>query len=604
MRLLLLLLVTAAAHAASVTAVFVDEPLGRALQELARQAGVTVDVPADAREPVSGRFSGIPFEQAARLLLPESRQLVVVGPDAWWVSPLVVPSPSPLTLPDFYRALSSYELVTVRRMLAAQPALANAQWQDWTPLGRAAGGSCPELVELLLDAGANPTALCAPHGEPPVVLAARSGNAGGLRLLLKRGAPVGPAAQEVQSLCLGHQGTAILKILLDAGVSPNVRVGTFGHPLIYGQGVSEEVLPTARLLLERGADVNARGAWDRTPLQSAASLGPVSLCRLFLEWGADPNLRSHDGLTPMHEAAARGSIELMQMLEVCGAELEPLDQNDRSPLQFACWHGQCESIRYLADRGCALNGLDCLGQTPLHWAAEMGKLEAAQLLVARGASCLRDDNGKSPADVAEDEKTAAFLRPLPVSTPPGRELLKAVRSGKADRVRELLASGADPGFRSRWGRTLLHEAPSAEISALLLAAGVPVDARDANGSTSLLTAGNEAKALLLLARGADVNAEDFGFSALGHAASEGWLPVVEKLLDRGARLDMVTRNDAWTPLHSAAYPRHLDVVRLLIARGASTNARTFDGKTPLDVARESERDVPLTPELEEALRPR
>ncbi|MDB6119282.1 MAG: ankyrin repeat-containing protein, partial [Verrucomicrobiaceae bacterium] len=41
------------------------------------------------------------------------------------------------------------------------------------------------------------------------------------------------------------------------------------------------------LLLEKGADVNARGFDDWTPLHWAAKMGSKTLCKLLLEKGAD-----------------------------------------------------------------------------------------------------------------------------------------------------------------------------------------------------------------------------------------------------------------------------------------------------------------------------
>ena len=54
----------------------------------------------------------------------------------------------------------------------------------------------------------------------------------------------------------------------------------------------------AKLLIEKGADVNARSRDGSTPLNSAAFLGRVEMVKLLLEKGADTTLRSNDGTTP------------------------------------------------------------------------------------------------------------------------------------------------------------------------------------------------------------------------------------------------------------------------------------------------------------------
>ena len=54
----------------------------------------------------------------------------------------------------------------------------------------------------------------------------------------------------------------------------------------------------AKLLIEKGADVNARNRDGTTPLHSAAFLGRIETVKLLLENGADTTLRSNDGTIP------------------------------------------------------------------------------------------------------------------------------------------------------------------------------------------------------------------------------------------------------------------------------------------------------------------
>ena len=73
-------------------------------------------------------------------------------------------------------------------------------------------------------------------------------------------------------------------------------------------------LECARLLVESGADVNARQSGGYTPLHEAAGSGDVELARLLLDAGADQSARKDDGQTPADLAAERGHEDVLDVL--------------------------------------------------------------------------------------------------------------------------------------------------------------------------------------------------------------------------------------------------------------------------------------------------
>jgi hypothetical protein len=92
------------------------------------------------------------------------------------------------------------------------------------------------------------------------------------------------------------------------------------------------------------------------------------------------------------------------------------------------------------------------------------------------------------------------------------------------------------------------------------------------------------KVKMLLANGADVNAkDDLGWTLLHRAAVQNAKDVARLLRAKGANVD-AKDDKGQTPLHVAAFKNAKDVVELLLTDGADVNAKDKDGKTPLALA--------------------
>jgi ankyrin repeat protein len=97
------------------------------------------------------------------------------------------------------------------------------------------------------------------------------------------------------------------------GFTPLHFAAFFGHP------------DAAKLLAERGADIEARStneqfALDAAPLHSASAAGQLEVCRALLDAGADVNAVQHGGYTALLDAAANKNRELVDFLLERGAD--------------------------------------------------------------------------------------------------------------------------------------------------------------------------------------------------------------------------------------------------------------------------------------------
>jgi ankyrin repeat protein len=81
-----------------------------------------------------------------------------------------------------------------------------------------------------------------------------------------------------------------------------------------------------------------------------------------------------------------------------------------------------------------------------------------------------------------------------------------------------------------------------------------------------------------------------GFTPLHYAAFFGQEDAARILLERGAEVEVVARNESIrvTPLHSAAAGSHAEIVKLLLEAGADPNAAQDGGFTPLHSAAQND----------------
>ena len=195
-------------------------------------------------------------------------------------------------------------------------------------------------------------------------------------------------------------------------------------------------------------------------------------------------------------------------------------------------------------------------------------------------------------------------------------LSKAAERGNLADVQDELNDGADVNAKDIFGWTVLMRASYggytygryAEVVKLLLYKGADVNIiKTDEGTTALMAAssgGNAEVVKLLLDKGANVNIKtNTGTTALITASSGGYAEIVKLLLDKGADVNIKT-NEGITALMetsnggyskkvifgkapTAASEREcIEVVKLLLAKGADINVKNNKGETALMIAKD------------------
>jgi ankyrin repeat protein len=144
-------------------------------------------------------------------------------------------------------------------------------------------------------------------------------------------------------------------------------------------------MDTVKSLLERGVDINARGANNETPLDRAAAKGNVNVVRLLIERGAEVDSRDKWGHTPLHWSSVHGRLEVSRALLDHGANVSAREWNYLTPMHFSAAMGCLEIAKLLIERGADIHAMSAEGETPYQLSLQKGKREIADLLRKHGA---------------------------------------------------------------------------------------------------------------------------------------------------------------------------------------------------------------------------
>ena len=196
----------------------------------------------------------------------------------------------------------------------------------------------------------------------------------------------------------------VARVLLQFGADTEARDNQTYSPLVWSSKSRHGEL--VRVLLEHHADVSSSDKNARlTALHWASVYGEAGIARELLANGADPNAKEMDKRTPLHVAFNDG---VARVLLEHGADPNARDSCKRTPLHFAIQWESAEAARVLLENGVDANARDFKKRTPLHVASQFGSLDGVRLLLQHGADMNAQDNeGRTPFQVASTSTSAS-----------------------------------------------------------------------------------------------------------------------------------------------------------------------------------------------------
>jgi len=348
-----------------------------------------------------------------------------------------------------------------------------------------------------------------------------------------------------------------------------------------------------RAALARKADVNAAQVDGTTALHWAVERDDVELAELLLTAGARVSARTREGVTPLQLAAINGSAGMLGRLIKSGADPnERLTPAGDMPLMLAARTGKTDAVRLLVEGGADVNAKENWGgTTALMWAVAEGHAEAVRLLIAAGADVNarshyvaaangRGFEGRTPVASRAEEKVEEFASGW--LTP----LMFAAREGSVELARILVGAGADVNAMAGDGKTALALAifnGSYDVASFLVDSRADVNTADAQRFTPLFWA---------VDRRNMETAPNFPWMVTADP-----MPLIRRLLDAGANPNAIVNNTPRgrmregsprivfaTALMRAAFAADLELVTLLLERGADSTIVSRDGETMVSAA--------------------
>jgi len=333
---------------------------------------------------------------------------------------------------------------------------------------------------------------------------------------------------------------ALAQRLLEAGAH-----GAVCHP-----GDGRTVVQCALQCNNRAMLALAMSAWDNAVTEPMLRCGPVHHALVAERWDAAAFIATlqHQpgsavsrsvagGVTPLAVAAALGLSDAVDALVAAGASMDALDDCGASALHYAAANGSVPLMaKLVAWEPGHLDRSTYHGWTPLMYAVWNGHLPAVQWCLERGCNPCSADS-------------ATRCTPLHM----------AAQRGHAGTMEALLAAGADARAVDKLDGTAAHEAAIAghcDCLRLLM---------DAAPELLHAVAGNG------------------GGTPLCMAAYRNLVPVVEWLLERGARVDDPT-DDGETALMCAAREGAVAAAEMLLAAGADVRAMDVEGLSAVHLA--------------------
>jgi ankyrin repeat protein len=274
------------------------------------------------------------------------------------------------------------------------------------------------IVKILLDAGADPH-FSGANGSSLLCLAASNAHEEVVRLLLEEGVPVNQenndGSRPLHLAACRKGSVAVMKELLRHGAEIHAQDESGNTCLM--EAVIGATVEEVEFLVKHKADVTTRGPDDASCLHYAMDRAeePCDIVKVLLDNGADVNARDFSGRTCLHSIGYRARTlpsldRLLQILKTYKVDVNARDNDGNTPLHVLHRAHHSSATPFLSQPGLDVNAQNLLGETPLHCSTHAGRFDVSAMLIECGADVNSVDNkGRTPLDLRSNDQIAQLL---------------------------------------------------------------------------------------------------------------------------------------------------------------------------------------------------
>ena len=211
------------------------------------------------------------------------------------------------------------------------------------------------------------------------------------------------------------------------GVDLITAVDIEGNSMLHIAALSGNLV-AARYWLARGADINALNNKNESPLYVALESGSTKVADFYLSRGAQFTVNIETA-NPTIVAAYRGERKILKKMLKGGADPNATDTRHLGQTPLGVTYDRPIIKLLLKTDRIEVNKPDRMGRTPLHYQALRGRLSAVKDLIVAGANPdAIDENGKRPADLAEESLSDGKLGSIDGIDAEFRKIIDLLRS--------------------------------------------------------------------------------------------------------------------------------------------------------------------------------